>query len=83
MYYLLFLRMQCANDFAGQVFLPQSAEDPFGPPPDHWTEGDLMSWLLVDLWNRKADSYLKLVALELASRFPFYGIDPVDPDLNE
>lgn len=77
--YFLFLRIQCACDFVGQLFPPESAKQPFSDPPSDWDMTKLCRWLLVDLWNRRSDHWLKLVALELTGPFPFYGIEPA-PD---
>jgi hypothetical protein len=75
MAYFLFLRCQCANDFVGQLFPPASREDPFGSLPQGWDVTRLQGWLLTELWNRRSDHWLKLVANELVGPFPFYGIE--------
>jgi hypothetical protein len=75
MAYFLYLRCQCGNDFAGQLFPPASREDPFGGPPDGWSVSRIQVWLLTELWNRRSDHWMKLVALEIVGPFPFYGIE--------
>lgn len=75
MAYFLFLRCQCANDFSGQLFPPASREDPFGSLPPGWDVRRLKAWLLTELWNRRSDHWLKMVALELVGPFPFYGLE--------
>ena len=35
-----------------------------------------MVWALTELWERRFDSWLKLLTLEWTGPFPFYGIEP-------
>jgi hypothetical protein len=42
-----------------------------------WPAEKTAAWLLTELWERRHDSWLKLVALEWAGPFPFYGIEAV------
>ena len=81
--YLLYLRMSAALDFLGKVYPPVASRSPFDHDFEDWEEVELFEWLIVDLWHRHADSFLKLVALECSSRFPFYGLEDADPDLEE
>jgi hypothetical protein len=76
-YYLL-LRIQCAQDFLGMAFPPQSAGSPFPDVPESWSDREAIEWLLIDLWVRRFDHWLKLTAISLAGPFAFYGIDPAD-----
>ncbi len=75
----LVMRCECAADFLGQMFPPLSKNGPCQEIPAGWTEEDALAWVLTELWNRKSDSWLKLVALEWIGPFPFYGIEPA-PD---
>ena len=79
--YYLILRIQCAQDFLGMVFPPQSAWSPFKNAPPQHNEAERIEWLLIDLWTRRFDHWLKLTAISLAGPFAFYGIDPADPDV--
>ncbi|MDT4967395.1 MAG: hypothetical protein QOJ64_2132 [Acidobacteriota bacterium] len=79
-YYLL-LRIQCAHDFLGMVFPPQSDSSPFSDIPESLTDRQATEWLLVNLWVRRFDHWLKITAAGVAGPFAFYGIDPADSDL--
>jgi hypothetical protein len=85
-YYLL-LRMQCAHDFLGMAYPPDSDQSPFGAPGQDFTDRELIKWLLMDLWYRRFDHWLKLTAIGIRGPFAFYGIEPasdepqVDPAL--
>lgn len=79
--YYLILRIQCAQDFLGMVFPPQSTWSPFADAPPGKSEARRLEWLLIDLWNRRFDHWLKLTAISLAGPFAFYGIDPADPNV--
>jgi len=70
------MRLQCACDFLGQMFPPLSKDDPSGEMRDGWTPQTASAWMLTELWERRSDHWLKLVALEWAGPFPFYGIEP-------
>lgn len=79
--YILIQRIQCALDFLGMAFPPKSDRSPFGEVPPSWRDGSLIEWLLIDLWERRHDNWLKLVAIELCGPFPFYGLEPADPNV--
>lgn len=82
--YYLMIRIQCAHDFLGMVFPPQSAQSPFGDDPDNsWTDRELIEWLLIDLWVRRFDHWLKLTAISLMGPFAFYGIGPADHSIEQ
>ena len=82
--YMVSLRIQAAMDFLGQLFLPYSKNDPFSDPlPEEWADMEMMRWLLVDLWHRRADHWMKLVAMALRTPFAFYGLEDADPDLGD
>ena len=72
-------RIQCAHDFLGMIFPPQSLASPLTEIPQHWTDEKVIDWLLVDLWFRRFDHWLKLEAIGALGPFAFYGIDPADP----
>ena len=76
--YYLILRIQCAQDFLGMVFPPQSEWSPFADAPPLKSEAERIEWLLIDLWTRRFDHWLKLTAISLAGPFAFYGIHPAD-----
>jgi|GEM_PF-2222682 len=78
--YYLMLRIQCAHDFLGIVFPPQSQRSPFGSPGPNFTDRELIEWLLIDLWERRFDHWLKLTAIGVAGPFAFYGIDPASTE---
>ena len=69
------MRLQCATDFLGQMFPPLCKASPVMEMD--WTPETTMVWLLTELWERRFDSWLKLVALEYVGQFPFYGIEAV------
>jgi hypothetical protein len=73
--YHLLIRIQCAHDFLGMVFPPLSDLSPFGPPSGHFSNAEVIEWLLLDLWQRRFDHWLKLTAISLRGPFAFYGID--------
>jgi hypothetical protein len=77
-YYLAF-RIQCALDFIGLIFPPQSMSCPFSEIPRRWTNEQMIEWLLIDLWVRRFDQWIKLNAIRLFGPFPFYGLEPADP----
>jgi len=76
--FLLGLRIHCALDFLGMVFPPLAQASPFGDVPPDWSDEALCEWLLIDLWNRRFDHWLKLDAVGSRGPFPFYGLEPVD-----
>lgn len=77
--YYLALRFGCAMDFLGMVFPPQAAASPFGEIPAEWSNQQVIEWLLVDLWLRRFDVWLKLDAISAMGPFAFYGLEPADP----
>lgn len=79
--YYLALRFMCALDFLGMVFPPQAQNAPFGEVPADWSDERVIEWLLVDLWVRRSDTWLKLDAISAMGPFPFYGLEPADPNV--
>jgi len=77
--YYFSYRIQCANDFLGMLFPPQANAAPFGEVPKSFTDAQLIEWLLIDLWVRRHDHWLKLNAIGLYGPFSFYGVGPADP----
>lgn len=77
---LLVIRCQCAMDFLGMLFPPQSLSSPLREVPSGWSDAQVKAWLLVDLWQRRHDHWLKLYSLGACGPFPFYGLTPADPD---
>jgi hypothetical protein len=81
-YYFCF-RLQCAMDFLGMVCPPQAEDSPFPDLSPDWTDERAAEWLLVDLWLRRHDHWLKLNAIGIRGPFPFYGLEPADPNIPE
>lgn len=79
--YFLGLRVGCAGDFLGMVFPPQATESPFGEIPEDWSDADILRWLLVDLWTRRFDTWIKLSAIAVMGPFAFYGLTDANPDI--
>jgi len=73
----LVIRCENAGDFLGQMFPPLAKSGPCGGLQPPWTRESALSWMLTELWERRFDTWLKLVALSWCGPFPFYGIDPV------
>ena len=69
------MRLQCACDFLGQMFPPMSKDDPCAEMRNQWSVERACVWILTELWERRFDSWLKLVAMEWIGPFPFYGIE--------
>lgn len=73
--YITMLRTQCAVDFCAQLCsndysgfdLPNAGEE---------TDAVVLSWLLIDHWNRCHDFWLKLVGVSVFYHLPLYGMDP-------
>jgi hypothetical protein len=72
-------RIQCALDFLGMVFPPQASTSPFSEIPRAWSDARVIEWLLIDLWVRRFDHWLKLDAIGVHGPYPFYGMEPADP----
>ena len=73
--YITFLRVQCAAEFVCQL----TAHDHSGvvlPTPHESSDGSVLTWLLVDHWERCFDMWLKLNAVSLFFSLPFYGLAP-------
>lgn len=77
-WYLAF-RLHCALDFVGMIYPPQASSAPFSDIPKSWTEQRVIEWLLIDLWIRRFDHWLKLQAIGHFGPFAFYGIEPANP----
>ncbi len=77
-WYLLF-RIQCALDFLGMIFPPQASACPFSEIPRSWSDERVVEWLLVDLWVRRFDHWLKLTAIGHRGPFAFDGLEPANP----
>lgn len=71
-FYLGF-RIQCALDSLG-IFHPPDKASPVNDLPNDWSEQKAIEWLLIDLWARRGDHWLKLCAIGLVGPFPFYGV---------
>lgn len=72
-------RMMCALDFLGMAFPPEAKHSPLGEVPESWTDSKAIEWLLVDLWRRRCDHWLKLSAIGARGPFAFYGLTPAQP----
>lgn len=72
----LVLRCQCGCDFLGQMFPPLAKDGPCPEMAAGWTPDRALAWTLTELWERRADTWLKLTAVEWVGPFPFYGIEP-------
>lgn len=79
--YQMALRISCALDFLGMVFPPLSQRSPFGEAP--WELGAMIEWLLIDLWTRRFDHWLKLDAIAVCGPFAHYGIGPANSEDEE
>jgi len=77
--FYLMTRCLCAHDFTGMLFPPQADASPFGAPPKGYSTNRLAEWLLIDLWHRRFDHWLKLTAIGYYGPFPLYGLTPADP----
>ena|ERR1700694_3840206 len=77
--YYLGLRFGCAMDFLGMIFPPQAAAAPFDDISPDWSDERLIEWLLIDLWVRRFDHWLKPDAISVMGPFAFYGLKPADP----
>ena len=71
----LVVRCECAGDLLGQMFPPLSKSSPVREMGMGWTQEAALAWMLTELWERRSDHWLKLVALEWVGPFPFYGIE--------
>jgi hypothetical protein len=74
-YYLL-LRMQCAHDFLGMAFPPDSDKSPFEASGQDFADPALIEWLLIDLWYRRYDHWLKLTAIGIRGPLRFTELNP-------
>lgn len=72
----LVLRCECACDFLGQMFPMMAKDGPCQEMGRGWDAARALGWLLTELWHRRSDTWLKLLAMEWAGPFPFYGIAP-------
>lgn len=73
--YYLSIRIQCALDFTGMIFPPLADASPVGEITSDWSDQKTIEWLLIDLWNRRYDHWLKLNAIGVRGPFPFYGLE--------
>lgn len=75
--YFLACRCRCAIDTIGLIATPNSnTELPMelvSGLPAGWSEDDLIHWLLSDCWNTRHDTWMKLVAVGIATGNPFYS----------
>ncbi len=70
--YLLVLRVFCALDVIG--FVTETKLDGASAIVEvGWDEARLMEWLLVSVWQRRADHWLTLAALSAARDEGFYS----------
>jgi len=69
-------RILCAVDHLETCWWMNSEKSPFGDIPKRWSDQSALRWLLIDLWNRRFDHWLKLHAIAKHGSFPFYGIHP-------
>lgn len=76
--YYLAVRIYCAIDFLGQLYPVDDSPSPFDVLPPGWSHQRAVEWLLVDLWIRRHDHWLKLNAIGVCGPFPFYGIFPAE-----
>jgi hypothetical protein len=74
-YYLAY-RIQCALDFFGMLFPPDAKTSPFTGAGKDWSRRQIIEWLLIDLWVRRHDHWMKLNAIGVYGPFAFYGIEP-------
>jgi hypothetical protein len=75
MAFFLNLRIQSADVFMSHLFSSGPAEDPFRVAP-RWDSRRLKLWLLIDLWARKPDSFLKVEAMKIEMLCPTSEIEP-------
>jgi len=75
---LLWMRSMCALDFLAQILTERQGSPVVPQPPQSIETSELLSWLLTDMWNRRGDHWMKLVALEFCTPFPFYGLTPAE-----
>jgi hypothetical protein len=78
--FFLGYRIMCAHDFFGMAFPPESQKSPIPDVPASWSDAQIIQWLLVDLWQRRHDHWIKLSAIGLVGPFGFYGIGEADPN---
>jgi hypothetical protein len=71
-------RCLCAHDFTGMLFPTDAETSPFSAPPKGFSTNRLAEWVLIDLWHRRFDHWLKLSAIGYYGAFPFYGLTPAD-----
>lgn len=73
---LFYMRLECAVDFLAQLLVVDSRGRIHVPAPgSDSTDAELIEWLLIELWYRRGDHWLKLVAQSRALNRPFYGLD--------
>jgi len=78
-FYFLF-RLECAKDFVGMLFPPEAEVSPFPDVPADWSDQQALEWLLIDLWVRRHDHWLKLNAIGARGPFAFYGLTKANPN---
>lgn len=78
--FFLGYRIQCAHDFIGMAFPPEAQKSPFTDPPHTWSDAQLVEWLLINLWQRRHDHWVKLSAIGVYGPFGFYGVGSADPN---
>lgn len=74
---LLYMRIECAWDFLAQILVEDTRGRILVPDPDSdSSDAELIEWLLIPVWRRRGDHWVKLVAQSRALHRPFYGLDP-------
>ncbi len=73
------LRIRCAIDFLGMLWPGDAKTSPFQDLSKRWSDQKAIQWLLVDLWHRRFDHWMKLHAIRIHGPFPFYGIEQEEP----
>lgn len=75
--YFLACRCRCAIDTIGILAAPNSNADVpmnlFEQLPGGWSDNALLHWLLSDSWTARHDTWLKLIAVGIATGNPYYS----------
>jgi hypothetical protein len=80
--YFLWQRLTCAADFCAQLCVEdtQGRIVALAPEDNECSDAQLLRHLLIEMWARRHDHWLKLVALAVALDRPFYGLEPATDD---